>query len=336
MSSITFNLISSDGSDITNNNTITFDSTYFTEFDTDYTMFSGELSVTTTKDKNSSSKGVKTIQILDENDNGLGKMNTKDIKFEKSMKTILPFNFGESYNGKKANKIKIDVGKDDGIDIYKFDISACNTNISHIVPNDRRWVKDKTRTFTFDNEIPLIDCPKPNDGTMNTYLGNGSAYVIMKPSQLSYLDKLSFNYTSNNTEDNGNTIIPYFTYVIYGSDSPDYFNEIIHNGTVEDGNGTETITLDDTITNKNNPTKNGYAKPFNYYKLLITTVSTDNITLSNFNPVFSSFNFNNSTSLNRDKKQHFEHFTNKTTTISEFIVPGVITLLFISVLSLRK
>ena len=53
MSSI---LISSDGSDITNNNTITFantpNSTYFTEIDTGYTMFSGELSLTTTNDKN--------------------------------------------------------------------------------------------------------------------------------------------------------------------------------------------------------------------------------------------------------------------------------------------
>ena len=315
------------------NNTITFGSTYFTKIDTSYTMFSGELSVTTTKDKNSSSKGVKTIQILDENDNELGKMNTKDIKFEKSMKTILPFNFGESYNGKKANKIKIDVDKDDGIDIYKFDISACNTNISHIVPNDKRWVKDKTRTFTFDKAIPLSDCPKPNDGTMNTYLGNGSAYVIMQPSQLSYLDDLSFSYKSSSTDENGNNITPDFTYVIYGSDSPDDFNEIIYEGTVTGGNGPEIITLEDQYAS---PTKNGYAKPFNYYKLLITTVSTDKIELSNFNPGFSSFTLSNSTSLNRDKKQHFEHFTNKTTTISEFIVPGVITLLFISVLSLRK
>jgi hypothetical protein len=72
MSQITFNLISSDGSYITNNNnTITFDSTYFTKIDTNYTIFSGELSLTTTKDKNSSSKEVKTIQILDENDNEL-------------------------------------------------------------------------------------------------------------------------------------------------------------------------------------------------------------------------------------------------------------------------
>ena len=335
MSPITFNLISSDDTDITQKNSITFDnttnSTYFTEFDTDYTMFSGELSLTTTNDKNSSSKGVKTIQILDEDDI-LGNMKTVNVKFEKSTKTIIPFNFGESYNGKKANKIKIDVGKDDGIDIYKFDISACNTNISHIVPNDRRWVKNKTRTFTFDNEIPLSDCPKPNDGTMNTYLGNGSAYVIMKPSELSYLDDLSFGYTTTSTDDDGKRITPDFTYVIYGSDSPDYFNEIIHNGSVNGGAGTETITLDDR-----NPSSstNGYAKPFNYYKLLITTVSTDNITLSNFNPGFSSFSFQ-SDALNRDKKQHFEHFTNKTTTISEFIVPGVITLLFISVLSLRK
>jgi hypothetical protein len=240
------------------------------------------------------------------------------------------------YAGNNAKKIQIDVGKDDGIDIYKFDISACNTNISHIVPNDTRWVKDKTRTFTFNNEILLIDCPKPNDG--NEYLGNGSAYVIMEPSELSYLDDLSFEYKSSSTDENGITITitPDFTYVIYGSDSPDYFNEIIHNGTVDNGNGTETITLDDTIINKNNPTKNGYAKPFNYYKLLITTVSTDNIELSNFKPGFSSFNLTTINSLNRDKKQHFEHFTNKTTTISEFIVPGVITLLFISVLSLRK
>lgn len=328
-----FKLTSSDQNNSIQNGTITFDSTYFTEIDTGYRTFSGELSLTTTNDKNSSSKGVNTIEILDENDNGLGKMNTKDITFEKSMKTILPFNFGGVYAKKKANKIKIDVDKDDGIDIYKFDISACNTNISHIVPNDTRWVKDKTRTFEFDNTIPLNKCPKPNVGTMNTYLGNGSAYVIMKPSELSYLDDLSFNYASSSTDDDGNTITPDFTYVIYGSDSPDYFNEIIHDGTVEDGNGIETITLEDQNAT---PTKNGYAKPFNYYKLLITTVSTDNITLSNFNPGFSSFTFNNSTSLNRDKKQHFEHFTNKTTTISEFIVPGVITLLFISVLSLRK
>jgi hypothetical protein len=331
MSSI---LISSDGSDITNNNTITFantpNSTYFTEIDTGYTMFSGELSLTTTNDKNSSSKQVETIQILDENDNGLGKMDTKNIKFEKSMKTILPFNFGGVYAGNKAKKIKVDVGKDDGIDIYKFDISACNTNISHIVPNDKRWVKDKTRTFTFDNTIPLIDCPKPNINGMNKYLGDGSAYVIMKPIKLSYLDGLSFSYTSAN--ENENTINPDFTYVIYGSDSPDYFNEIIYNGTVTGGSGTETITLDDQNAS---PSTNGYAKPFNYYKLLITTVSTDNITLSDFNPGFSSFSFQ-SDALNRDKKQHFEHFTNKTTTISEFIVPGVITLLFISVLSLRK
>jgi hypothetical protein len=246
------------------------------------------------------------------------------------MKTILPFNFGGVYAGNKAKKIKVDVGKDDGIDIYKFDISACNTNISHIVPNDKRWVKDKTRTFTFDNTIPLIDCPKPNINGMNKYLGDGSAYVIMKPIKLSYLDGLSFSYTSAN--ENENTINPDFTYVIYGSDSPDYFNEIIYNGTVTGGSGTETITLDDQNAS---PSTNGYAKPFNYYKLLITTVSTDNITLSDFNPGFSSFSFQ-SDALNRDKKQHFEHFTNKTTTISEFIVPGVITLLFISVLSLRK
>jgi len=329
--SITFNLISSDGSDITNNNTITFDLTYFTEIDTSYTIFSGELSLTTTNDKNSSSKGVNTIEILDEKDNRLGEMNTKDITFEKSMKTILPFNFEGVYAGNNANKIKIDVGKDDGIDIYKFDISACNTNISHIVPNDTRWVKDKTRTFTFNNTIPLINCPKPNDG--NEYLGNGSAYVIMEPSELSYLDDLSFEYKSSSTDEYGNTITPDFTYVIYGSDSPEYFNEIIHNGTVSGGSGFETITLEDQNAT---PTKNGYAKPFNYYKLLITTVSTDNIELSNFKSGFSSFNLTTINSLNRDKKQHFEHFTNKTTTISEFIVPGVITLLFISVLSLRK
>lgn len=333
-----FNLTSSDGSDIKNNK-ITFanttNSTYFTNIDTDYRIFSGELSLTTTNDKNSSSKQVNTIQILEDDNNELGRMNTKDIKFEKSMKTILPFKFGELYNGKNANKIKIDVGKDDGIDIYKFDISACNTNISHIVPNDKRWVKDKSMTFTFKDTIPLSNCPKPNDGTMNTYLGNGSAYVIMEPSELSYLDDLSFNYESSSTDENGVNIniTPVFTYVIYGSDSPDYFNEIIHDGTVTEGSGTETITLDDQNAS---PSTNGYAKPFNYYKLLITTVSTDNITLSNFIPKFSSFTFNNSTSLNRDKKQHFEHFTNKTTTISEFIVPGVITLLFISVLSLRK
>lgn len=336
MSSITFKLTSSDGSDI--NNTITFANThnsiYFTKIDTDYRIFSGELSLTTTNDKYSSSKQVETIEILYDNGKVLGEMDTTNIKFEKSMKTILPFKFEGVYAGNNAKKIKVDVGKDDGIDIYKFDISACNTNISHIVPNDKRWVKDKKRTFEFDNTIPLSDCPTPKDDTMNTYLGNGSAYVIMKPSELSYLDKLSFDYESSITDENGDTITitPDFTYVIYGSDSPDDFNEIIYNGTVTEGSGTETITLDDQTAS---PSTNGYAKPFNYYKVLITTVSTDNITLSNFNPGFSSFSFQ-SDALNRDKKQHFEHFTNKTTTISEFIVPGVITLLFISVLSLRK
>ena len=86
-----FNLTSSDGSDIKNNK-ITFanttNSTYFTNIDTDYRIFSGELSLTTTNDKNSSSKQVNTIQILEDDNNELGRMNTKDIKFEKSMKTI--------------------------------------------------------------------------------------------------------------------------------------------------------------------------------------------------------------------------------------------------------
>lgn len=301
-----------DGNNITNNN-ITFNSDHFTEIDTNYISFSGELSLTTTNSKYSSSNKVKSIEVLDENNNKLGELDTTNIKFKKSKKTIIPFNFGDTYSGNSAKKIKIGMGSD-GIGVYKFDISACNTNISHIVPNNRQWVKNKTQTFTFDSAMPLSDCPIPNVDGMNKYLGNGSAYVIMKPENLSYLDNIEFGYTANN-----NSIIPDFTYIIYGSDSKIDFNEIVYTSS-----SAQNKSID-------------YPKPFNYYKLVITSVSTNNITLSNITPTFTQFSIDTGlNALNRDQKQHFEHFSNRRENINELIVPGIITLLFISVLSLRK
>ena len=306
-----------DGNNITNNS-ITFNSDHFTEIDTNYIPFYGELSLTTTNSKYSSSNKVKSIEVLDENNNKLGELDTTNIKFKKSKKTIIPFNFGDTYSGNSAKKIKIGMGSD-GIGIYKFDISACNTNISHIVPNNRQWVKNKTQTFTFDSAMPLSDCPIPNVNGMNKYLGNGSAYVIMEQNELSYLNKIAFEYTANNT-----SIPPDFTYIIYGSDSKIDFNEIVYTQDVRSSSGKESSLVE-------------YPKPFNYYKLVITSVSTNNITLSNITPTFTQFSIDTGlNALNRDQKQHFEHFSNRRENINELIVPGIITLLFISVLSLRK
>lgn len=303
-----------DDNDITN---ITFNSDHFTEIDTNYISFSGELSLTTVNSRYSSSKKVKSIEVLDENNNKLGELDTTNIKFKKSKKTIIPFNFGDTYSGNNAKKIKISIGSD-GIGVYKFDISACNTNISHIVPNNRRWVKNKTQTFTFDSAMPLSDCPRPNVNGMNKYLGNGSAYVIMEPTDLSYLNEIQFTATDNN-----NSITPDFTYIIYGSDSKIDFNEIVYTQDVRSGS-VQNESID-------------YPKPFNYYKLVITSVSTNNITLSKITPIFTQFSIDTGmNALNRDQKQHFEHFSNRRENINELIVPGIITLLFISVLSLRK
>lgn len=305
-----------DDNEITNNN-ITFNSDHFTEIDTNYISFSGELSLTTVNSRYSSSKKVKSIEVLDENNNKLGELDTTNIKFKKSKKTIIPFNFGDTYSGNNAKKIKISIGSD-GIGVYKFDISACNTNISHIVPNNRRWVKNKTQTFTFDSAMPLSDCPRPNVNGMNKYLGNGSAYVIMEPTDLSYLNEIQFTATDNN-----NSITPDFTYIIYGSDSKIDFNEIVYTQDVRSGS-VQNESID-------------YPKPFNYYKLMITSVSTNNITLSKITPKFTQFSIDTGmNALNRDQKQHFEHFSNRRENINELIVPGIITLLFISVLSLRK
>lgn len=316
----TIKLIGPDGNDISNNN-ITFNSDHFTEIDTNYISFSGELALTTTNSKYSSSKKVQSIEVLDENNNKLGELDTTNIKFNKSKKTIIPFNFGDTYSGNNAKKIKISMGSD-GIGVYKFDISACNTNISHIVPNNRRWVKNKTQTFTFDSAMQLSDCPRPNVEGMNKYLGNGSAYVIMEPNDLSYLNNIYFEYTA--TDDN-NSVTPDFTYVIYGSDSQTDFNEIVY---------TQGVTS--SLLNEERALVE-YPKPFNYYKLVIYSVSTNNITLSKINPTFSTFSIvTGMDALNRDQKQHFEHFSNKRENINELIVPGIITLLFISVLSLRK
>lgn len=307
-----------DGNNITNK--ITFNSDHFTEIDTNYISFSGELSLTTMNGKDSSSKKVKSIEVLDENNNKLGELDTTNIEFKKSKKTIIPFNFGDTYSGNNAKKIKIDIGND-GIGIYKFDISACNTNISHIVPNNRRWVKNKTQTFTFDSAMPLSDCPIPNVNGMNKYLGNGSAYVIIEQNELSYLNNIMFEYTST---ENNNSITPDFTYIIYGSDGKIDFNEIVYTKDVTLGSGQEKASIK-------------YPKPFNYYKLMITSVSTNNITLSEITPTFEFFSIGTGmNALNRDQKQHFEHFSNRRENINELIVPGVITLLFISVLSLRK
>lgn len=307
-----------DGNNITNN--ITFNSDHFTEIDTKYISFSGELSLTTENSRYSSSKKVKSIEVLDENNNKLGELDTTNIKFKKSKKTIIPFNFGDTYSGNNAKKIKISIGSD-GIGVYKFDISACNTNISHIVPNNARWVKNKTQTFTFDSAMPLSDCPRPNVNGMNKYLGNGSAYVIMEQNELSYLNNIEFEYTST---ENNNSITPDFTYIIYGSDSKIDFNEIVFTQDVTSGLVRESALVE-------------YPKPFNYYKLMITSVSTNNITLSKITPTFSTFSIDTGmNALNRDQKQHFEHFSNKRDNINELIVPGIITLLFISVLSLRK
>lgn len=308
-----------DDNDITNNN-ITFNSDHFTEIDTNYISFSGELSLTTVNSRYSSSKKVKSIEVLDENNNKLGELDTTNIKFKKSKKTIIPFNFGDTYSGNNAKKIKINIGSD-GIGVYKFDISACNTNISHIVPNNTRWVKNKTQTFTFDSAMPLSDCPRPNVNGMNKYLGNGSAYVIMEQNELSYLNKIEFEYTAT---DNNNYINPDFTYIIYGSDSKIDFNEIVYTQDVRSGSVQESSLVE-------------YPKPFNYYKLVITSVSTNNITLSKITPTFTQFSIDTGlNALNRDQKQHFEHFSNRRENINELIVPGIITLLFISVLSLRK
>ena len=292
-----------------------FDSSHFIYINTQHKLFSGELSLTTTNDKNSSSNQVNSITLLDENNSKLGELETQDIRFKKNAKTVIPFDFGKKYTGKNAKQIRIDVGKDDGIDVYKFDISACNTNISHVVPNNKRWIKDKSRLFTFDNAISLNKCPMDA-----AYLGNGSAYIIMNPPGKSYIDGINFGYTSKDRK--GNTITPDFSYIIYGSDNPDSFNEILYNGNVTQGSGTENIS------------SLNYPKPFLHYRLVIIKVSENNIQLSNIEPTFSEFKFESSSPLFRE--QHFEHFDNIKSSNNELIVPGVITMLFIGMLSMRK
>jgi hypothetical protein len=293
---------------------ITFDLNYFTKINSDKITFSGDLSLTTTNSRHAGSSQVNSIEILDKNNEILGKLDTRGTKFNHNNKKSIQFDFSDQFKGTDANKIKIDVGESDGIKIYKFDISACNTNISHVVPNNKRWVKNKNQTFTFGSSMSLKNCPNYNVQGVNNYVGDGSAYIIMDPIKPSYINDIKFNYSSNTVN---------FTYVIYGSDSMNYFTEIIYNGTVNTGSGTEDVSIQN------------YPKPFNYYKLVITTISEDNITLSDIQPTFEEFTFDTDGPLFRE--QHFEHFANKSTSnINEFVVPGFITLLFICVLSVRK
>lgn len=298
---------------------VTFnDSNDFTALNTNYTTFSGTLSLTTTNESDSSSKNVKNITLIDTNKAEIGTITTNGIKFEKAAKTTLPFSFSGVYNNRKLGGIKISVGKDDGIDLYSFDINACGNTINKVVDKGDRWIKDKTKTFTTVNPINLTDCEGTNLTTgLYNYIGSDNTSFIISPKDnddvvMAYLKELSFTLSSSNTNN--------ISYVIYGSNTDDNFTEIIHSGELTLG------------TSKNNIS---YPKPFKHYKFLITSVGNiTNIDIKNITPTFEPYSYSLSNNL-FSREPHYEHFTNQRK-FPDIIVPGILTLFFIGVLSLRK
>jgi len=304
---------------------ITFkDSNDFMSLDTNYTTLSGTLSLTTTNESLSSSKNVKNITLLDTNNSEIGTITTNGIKFEKGDTTTLPFSFSGVYNNREIGGMKISVGKDDGIDLYSFDINACGNTINKVVDKGDRWIKDKTKTFTIDKPINLTDCAKTNltNGLYN-YIGNDNTSFIISPKDIdgdvvmAYLTDLSFTLSSSKTN---------ISYVIYGSNTNDNFTEIIHS---------------DKLTNRklqNDIEINiSYQKPFKHYKFLITSVGDiKDIVIASITPTFEQY-VSGSKSLTNSlfREPHYEHFTNQRK-FPDIIVPGILTLFFIGVLSLRK
>lgn len=295
----------------------------FTALNTNYTTFSGTLSLTTTNESDSSSKNVKNITLIDTNKAEIGTITTNGIKFEKAAKTTLPFSFSGVYNNRKLGGIKISVGKDDGIDLYSFDINACGKTINKVVDKGDRWIKDKTKTFTTDNTINLMtDCGGTDltPGLYN-YIGSDNTSFIISPKDnngnvMAYLKELSFTLSSNTDK---------ISYVIYGSNTNDNFTEIIHSGELTLGTSKNDIDIEIDIS---------YPKPFKHYKFLITSVGNiTNIDITKIKPTFEQYSYSLSNNLFREP--HYEHFTNQRK-FPDIIVPGILTLFFIGVLSLRK
>jgi len=298
----------------------------FMSLDTNYTTLSGTLSLTTTNGRNSSSKNVKNITLLDTNNAEIGTITTNGIHFEKADTTTLPFSFSGVYNNREIGGMKISVGKDDGIDLYSFDINACGNTINKVVDKGDRWIKDKTKTFTIVNTINLTDCVGTNLTTgLYNNIGNDNTSFIISPKNnngdvvMAYLTKLSFKLSSSNTNN--------ISYVIYGSNTTDNFTEIIHSG--ESNLGASKNDIEINIS---------YPKPFKHYKFLITSVGDiTNIVITNITPTFEQYDVSGSKSLSNSlfREPHYEHFTNQRK-FPDIIVPGILTLFFIGVLSLRK
>jgi hypothetical protein len=298
----------------------------FMSLDTNYTTLSGTLSLTTTNGRNSSSKNVKNITLLDTNNTEIGTITTNGINFEKGNTTTLPFSFSGVYNNREIGGMKISVGKDDGIDLYSFDINACGNNtINKVVGKRDRWIKDKTKTFTIDTSIKLSDCAKTNLTTgLYNNIGSDNTSFIISPKDndgvvMAYLTDLSFNLSSNTNN---------ISYVIYGSNTTDNFTEIIHSDELTNlGASKNDIEIDIS-----------YPKPFKHYKFLITSVGDiTNIVITNITPTFEQYDVSGSKSLSNSlfREPHYEHFTNQRK-FPDIIVPGILTLFFIGVLSLRK
>jgi hypothetical protein len=303
----------------------------FMSLDTNYTTLSGTLSLTTTNGRNSSSKNVKNITLLDTNNTEIGTITTNGINFEKGNTTTLPFSFSGVYNNREIGGMKISVGKDDGIDLYSFDINACGNTINKVVDKGDRWIKDKTKTFTIDKSIQLSNCAKTNLTTgLYNYIGNDNTSFIISPKNnngdvvMAYLTKLSFKLSFNLSSSNTNNI----SYVIYGSNTNDNFTEIIHSDKTNLGASNNDIEIDIS-----------YPKPFKHYKFLITSVNNItniNINIEDITPTFEQYGSGSySLSNNLFREPHYEHFTNQRK-FPDIIVPGILTLFFIGVLSLRK